>query len=258
MNAEKQYIAIGDIHGNIALLRQLIEESIKFDAEKHILVFLGDYLDRGADSAAVIEYLMDLKTRFPESVIILKGNHELMAYQYLTGVNKWVSWQKNGGDKTVQSFDRVMSVCKAVLIPFIEAMPSYFETKDFIFVHGGIVGNKKPEHCTEYSLLWEREIQDYTGKKTLVVGHSPVNEVTVLSNRVIQVDTGAYFSGKLSAYNTATGEVYQAVKVVTVSYVSRTVMPYYEQRKKAIASYDFGKNSSLTDEQQEIQKAIMK
>jgi serine/threonine protein phosphatase 1 len=241
MESKKQIIAIGDVHGKIELLRHLIFKSIKFDPSKHILVFLGDYIDRGKNSKEVVKFLIDLRKQYPESVILLKGNHEEIAFEFLTRKEKWELWGMVGGDETVASFDRNLTACKDMLIPFIESLPVYYETATHIFVHGGIEGNKTPKQCREHSLLWNRNVETYKGSKILVVGHTIVKDVVRLSNRVIMCDTGAFSSGILSAINVETGDVYQAESKTKITYKARRRRIEYKENipaQKAMEAWD--------------------
>jgi serine/threonine protein phosphatase 1 len=243
-------IAIPDIHGEFGLLKTLVEESICFDPLTDTLVFLGDYQDRGDGNKEVIEYLTALRSKYGERIILLKGNHEQMAFDYLTGKSTWSLWGGNGGDATFASYDRNLKLCKEVLIPFIESLKLYHETDTHVFTHGGITGNREPKSCTEDTLLWTRNVRLYTGKKILVVGHTIVDDVTVLPNSVIMVDTGAYRSGKLSAIDINTNQVYQAVKKQVVQYsVQRDAKPVIE----SVA--DFSENKELeSDEEEELEE----
>ena len=79
--------AIGDIHGSLRKLQDLIERCERYaDGRPMTFIFLGDYIDRGPDSAGVVSYVIDLQARLPEQVIALKGNHEAMALDVVDGI----------------------------------------------------------------------------------------------------------------------------------------------------------------------------
>jgi serine/threonine protein phosphatase 1 len=85
-----------------------------------------------------------------------------------------------------------------------------YETPTHIFVHAGIPYGKTLETATIHELLWDRN-NSYRGNKTLVVGHCINREITKYHNKVIALDTGAFFTGKLSAYDVLNDKIYQAV-----------------------------------------------
>ncbi len=86
--------AVGDIHGCLDKLISLMA-IIDIDLKKDTLVFIGDYIDRGPDSKEVVDYLIDLGQR-EDRVVFLKGNHELMLEDYLSGADR-LTFLYNGG-----------------------------------------------------------------------------------------------------------------------------------------------------------------
>ncbi len=207
----KRQIAVGDIHGCFDLLKTLVEEIIRFTPDEDMLIFTGDYIDRGKKSKEVVQYLSELKEKFPDNVVLLKGNHEDLAYNALTDPDpekEMLFWRLNGGTATVISFSGIRN-SRECLIPFIESLQLYYETDTHIFVHGGIPRGKDLSTATPEDLLWDREFS-YDGEKTLVVGHTPKSIVTNFnSGKIICVDTGAYMTGILSAYDVINNKVYK-------------------------------------------------
>lgn len=206
----KRQIAVGDIHGCFDLLKALIEEIIGFSPGEDMLVFLGDYIDRGRKVKEVVDYVTALRNKYPDAVILLKGNHEEMAYKALkTGdvEENMMYWLLNKGDSTILSFDGI-SQTREQLIPFIESLRIYYETDTHIFVHAGIPYGKDLATATSEELLWDRTFA-YAGKKTLVVGHTPKSSVSSFNKgKIVCVDTGAYMTAILSAYDVINGRVY--------------------------------------------------
>src|SRR5579863_4410386 len=97
--------AIGDIHGSLRKLQDLIERCERYaDGRPMTFIFLGDYIDRGPDSAGVVSYVIDLQARLPEQVIALKGNHEAMALDIVDGVIPADRWLAQGGFETLRSY----------------------------------------------------------------------------------------------------------------------------------------------------------
>lgn len=207
-------IAVGDIHGCFDLLKNLIEKKIRFIPGEDMIIFMGDYIDRGKESKEVVKYLSELKARHPDSVILLKGNHEDMAYSVLTDPDpekQMFYWGINGGNDTVISFGGLDNA-KRYLVPFIMSLQLYYETDTHIFVHAGIPGGKDVSTATTEELLWDRTF-DYDGERILVVGHTPKSTVAHLSEgKMICVDTGAYMTGILSAYDVINNKTYSTEK----------------------------------------------
>jgi len=155
---EKIY-AIGDIHGRFDKLCTLMDK-IDIDYENDILIFLGDYIDRGPQSFEVVEYLIDLKKHQPKT-IFLKGNHEEMFEKYVSGEDR-MTYLFNGGQQTLDSYMSRPRKPDDPLIPpdhleFFNSLRLYHETENYIFVHAGLkkkvaLDKQKPE-----DLLWIRK-----------------------------------------------------------------------------------------------------
>ena len=209
----RRQIAIGDIHGCYDLLRDLLEYKIKFDPTTDEVIFIGDYIDRGNDSQKVVAYLKNLKESYPDRIILLKGNHELLAYRAFQAKSKkdLFLWKIEGSRFTIESFGGFEQARKT-LMPFITSLQIYHQTADYIFVHGGIPSGKTLETTSEEELLWERNVESYSGKR-IVVGHTPQVNVTRYKH-AIAIDTGAFHYGKLSAYDVMNDTVYVAMSNV--------------------------------------------
>jgi serine/threonine protein phosphatase 1 len=199
-------MAIGDIHGQYSLLRKLIEEEIKFDASKDALVFLGDYIDRGkaTDDVKVINYLINLANNNPGRVLLLRGNHEDIALRAITTDDPelFKQWERYGaGDKLCWSAEMLED-----LAAFCAALPKYWESEEFLFVHAGAYRNINIAKQSDNTLLYHRGEHfgyDSNGHvKKLVVGHSQTDLIKVsCSEHAICVDLGAFKTGALAAYD---------------------------------------------------------
>jgi len=185
-------LAVGDIHGCLEHLERLIARVQPTEADR--VVFLGDYIDRGPDGKGVIDYLLDFGRRFPDSVF-LKGNHEAMFLDFLAGRDQ-VLYLYNGGGTTLESYreEAGIRIPKAHL-DFLEALPAWYETERFVFVHAGLRPGIPLEKQQEQDLLWIREefiVSDFDWGKTVVFGHTPLRE-PLLRNNKIGIDTGAVY-----------------------------------------------------------------
>lgn len=219
--AGKRAYAIGDIHGRAdlldALLRQIAKEEESRPAADTFIVFLGDLIDRGADSAGVVDRL--LTTNWGHATpIFLMGNHEEMLLRILDGdhviVHDWLSY---GGFECAQSYgapaatmiassdeDAVAMLVEAIPaahVDFIRSFGDSFRFGDYLFVHAGIRPGVPLEQQSVRDLRWIRDgFLDVTRNDgvTVVHGHTIVREVSEGAGR-IGIDTGAYTSGTLTA-----------------------------------------------------------
>ncbi|GLK82505.1 metallophosphoesterase family protein [Ancylobacter defluvii] len=209
--------AFGDIHGRLDLLERLLE-AVERDAAGHAdvrLVFLGDYVDRGPDSRAVIERLAVLKAA--RGAICLTGNHEAMMRAALDGSGPLERWLDNGGAAALASYgvraedfdgrDREAELRRAAqaAIPaghaaFLAALEVSASFGGYFFCHAGVRPSVALERQTDEDLIWiRRAFLNSTADfgKRVVHGHTPVERVDIRPNR-IDVDTGAYKTGRLS------------------------------------------------------------
>jgi serine/threonine protein phosphatase 1 len=211
--------AIGDVHGCIEQLERLLSA---IDADLHKrharahLVFLGDLIDRGPNSAAVIERLRS--GGLPgETASFLLGNHEEVLLQCYDGnVERCKTWLQYGGLQTLESYglDRAEIFEKASLLPdiirrvvpqehvaFIRSFSDSLQLGDYLFVQAGIRPGVPLHQQSGQDLRWIRSpfLKNSDNHGPVVVhGHTIVQDVEVYSNR-IAVDTGCYLSGKLAA-----------------------------------------------------------
>ena len=184
MDKGKRYV-IGDIHGCIVTLRKLVEEKIGL-AKEDTLFLLGDYIDRGPDSKAVVDYIMDLKDK-SFRVVPLVGNHEYMLLQSLDDSEYFDQWMGNGNATTLRSFgipeEMITEWISVRQIPgtyirFFRELAFYAETDGFFIVHAGL-GNEtgNPLEDAE-TLLWSRA-EKYNKKilknRRLIHGHTPIS-----------------------------------------------------------------------------------
>ena len=211
--------AVGDIHGEAELLERLLAELPHGEGDR--FVFLGDYVDRGPDSKAVVDRLIAF-SRERECVFLL-GNHESMFLDFL-------GWRKpeyfggdaflmNGGDRTLASygyFDREEPSRSGFSLPkdhedFFQGLRLHHRDGDYLFVHAGIGRAALEETDVEFALrrvhvedlLWDRTSIDLPHRLgvTLIYGHTPAADFEVRWNQPfgIGIDTGAVYGGRLTA-----------------------------------------------------------
>lgn len=223
-------LAVGDIHGMYEKLITLMEQ-VRFDPAEDKLVFLGDYIDRGPDPVACLQYVFDLHHSFPDSVMCLLGNHEVMMSSYLmqkTGsyhdliADYADSWLKNGGMETLRELEKLETKQKEELVRWVMNLPVSFRYEEFFFCHAGIDPDVPLSVQNDFDMLWRRQQwwEQYQGDNIIVAGHTPIQKIKkkarhvkplFLPNNVIMCDTGAYMDGgKLSCVDVLSRKVWQA------------------------------------------------
>ena len=194
--------AIGDIHGQVFKLRKLIDRIYINDTYQ--LVFVRDYIDRGDYSFEVIDYLINLDKRY--SCVFLKGNHEQMFMDYLSGINEDI-FISNGGYDTIQSYEKnghdihqhteyIDRHLPFEHLDFFRGLKYYYETEKYIFVHAGLLSKTIPlEEQPKDILLWERYdfiSSKFDWGKKVIFGHTPNKEILKMDNKIC-IDTGACY-----------------------------------------------------------------
>lgn len=214
--------AIGDVHGHLGHLRRL-EALIEADARafpgSKLIVTLGDYVDRGSDSAAVIDHLVAPPPLGLERLCLL-GNHEQLMLELLRDRIDVRTWMDFGGEATMRSYgidfhyltaEAGMTAARAVdlfreavpagHVDFLAALPIAVETPRHIFVHAGVRPSVAWEDQADEDLLYIRNdflLGDLSGfPKTVVHGHTP--GMATVSERRISLDSGVHLGGPLTA-----------------------------------------------------------
>lgn len=212
--------AVGDTHGRADVLVDLLA-TIATDAggRRYELIFLGDYVDRGPDSRGVIDRILALADDPGLSVAALKGNHEEAMLDFLADATLGPVWAQYGGGATLQSYgvrppaNRMDDAdWERARVEFAGALPAshraflaglrlHAQRGDYLFVHAGIRPGVALAEQTPRDLMWiRREFIDH-GKRlehVVVHGHTPEPRPFEGVHR-IGVDTGAYYSGRLTA-----------------------------------------------------------
>lgn len=213
LETEDAVFAVGDIHGRLDLLEILQARIDRFVAAKGfrttLEVYLGDYVDRGADSAGVIDRLIE--RMMGHRVVCLEGNHEALFLEFLDGTLPIEPWLAAGGAATAMSYGveafRPEGVREALLqtvplehLDFLRTLPTFLELDGYLFVHAGIRPGVPMALQAKRDMIWIREeFLNYAKPfgPIVVHGHSPTDEPALLTNR-INLDTGAFATGRLS------------------------------------------------------------
>lgn len=196
--------AIGDIHGRLDLLLDLLAQ-IETDAgdRPRRLVFIGDYIDRGPDSAGVIAKLRELQAGGAE-VVCLKGNHEDLLLKALERPEVARNWLYNGGDATLASYGAASAAdLPADDLAWLAALPVAFEDERRCYVHAGLRPDVAREAQRDHDRLWIRDeflSGDHDFGRYVVHGHTPrIDGRPDVRPHRVNIDTAAVYGGRLTA-----------------------------------------------------------
>jgi len=212
--------AVGDIHGRDDLLASLlstIRAHAAMDSGQNCLVFLGDYVDRGPASRAVLERLAGLDLKGWECVF-LRGNHDQAVLDFLDDPGVYRVWRGFGAAETLLSYgvrpprfddetafartrDEFVEACPPRHIEFLRNLRYFYQCGDYVFVHAGLRPGVALDRQSPEDMMWIRDdflASDRDHGSVVVHGHTPAPAPVRRFNR-IGIDTGAYATGLLTA-----------------------------------------------------------
>jgi serine/threonine protein phosphatase 1 len=222
--------AIGDIHGRLDLLRRMNllvqQDAYAHQAARNLVIYLGDYIDRGPESQGVVDCLMNEPIPGFERVLLM-GNHEESLLHFLVDLSVGGAWFAYGGRETLRSYGirppasnaapeilRAQEALRTALPPehldFYRGLRFWHTEGDYLFVHAGLRPGVSLAGQAPQDLLWIRDEfleSEAEFGKIVVHGHTISDEPDVRRNR-IGIDTGAYASGKLTCFVAAEEEWY--------------------------------------------------
>jgi serine/threonine protein phosphatase 1 len=192
-------LVVSDVHGYIQTLKQFIAEKIRLRKEDQLFL-LGDYIDRGPASKAVLDYLIDLQQHY--QVVALRGNHEAMLLE---------AWEKR---LPIQSSDLLnqQGLVPYRYITFISSLPYYYELEDYYLVHAGF-NFHSPDPFSDYeSMLWTRQMSSNPTGKSIIHGHQVVRLCEIKQrieqqSKIIPLDNGCYYGPAVRSIKVAISEV---------------------------------------------------
>ncbi len=232
---DERVYAIGDVHGRADLLLGLLERiqadawAIK-DHRRTRLVFLGDYIDRGDDTARVLKILSGLKESETDGIVCLMGNHEAALLSFLSDPIGNPDWLRFGAMQTLASFGvevlsadpdpvqrvRIRDALAYALRPymaFLRGLDPMVRSGDVVFAHAGWRPENPNTAGSTQDMLWGYseflQAQPVPGVR-VVHGHYDSARPVSAPGRIC-VDTGAYYSGLLTAVRLDDGEVFLSV-----------------------------------------------
>ena len=217
--------AIGDVHGRVDLINRMLQMvardiAAQTDDRKPMIVFLGDYIDRGDNSKDVLDVLIGVKDDLPsDSLHYLMGNHEAAILSFLQDPANKAEWLRFGGLQTLLSYgvsppksnpeaadlvavaDSLRAAMGQQHINFLASLEGKFRSGDVLFVHAGIDPYVDLVVQSDEATLWGRsDFIEVGGVEGLRVIHGHYDNLEpIVTPRRICVDTGAYYSGRLTA-----------------------------------------------------------
>jgi serine/threonine protein phosphatase 1 len=224
--------AVGDMHGRYDLLKQLTALILKdwmarAPDRQPLLIFCGDYVDRGPHSAALMEALIWLQQRSDIQACFLKGNHEAVLLRFLDSPAYCDVWLTFGGGETLRSYgvvppppddpaacfrarDLLLQRMPSSHLRFLERLELMLVIGDYAFVHAGVQPGVDLRDQREEDLLWighEFLSEERPFEKIIVHGHSWTDDKPRLLPHRIGLDTGAYATGVLTAVRLCGAEI---------------------------------------------------
>jgi len=224
LSPERPLYVIGDIHGQMSLLMEILAK-IDAHAQKGrrlnpMLVFIGDMIDRGEESAAVLTRVKLMADNLPGNVACLMGNHERMMLDFLdTPTERGARWLRNGGLQTLASFgvrgmsegasasdmlDAAYALRSALpegMEAWLRALPVSYQSGNIACVHAAADPALPIADQADRTLMWGHSgflQNDRSDDICVIHGHTIVDAPEHHPTR-IAVDTGAHYSGRLTA-----------------------------------------------------------
>jgi serine/threonine protein phosphatase 1 len=227
-------LVIGDIHGGLRALHQIIERANV--TQNDTLIFLGDYVDGWSQSPDVIDYLIKLKEH--QNCIFIKGNHDELLLDWLQNKNENIDesmWFKHGGEATVIAYSKVSQSTINKHIAFLKSLENYYlDDQNRLFIHAGFTNMNGIDY--EYfpklfywdRTLWETALalnetidkdsayypRRFLLYKEIFIGHTPVTKIgetiPIQKACIWNVDTGAAFKGPLTIMDVDSKEYWQS------------------------------------------------
>lgn len=224
-------VVIGDIHGGLKALKQVIKKAnLPSDT---CYIFIGDYVDGWSESAETIRFLIQFSEQ--HKCIFIRGNHDDLLFGYLNSGQTKEAWLQHGGASTVENYKNISEKEKKEHVQFLKNLSNYhIDSKNRLFVHAGFFSMHGPQYEYFPNLVyWDRTLWEmvcamdpslskndpqYPGRlkhfNEIYIGHTPVTrlgyDVPVNFANVWNVDTGAAFKGTVTLMDVDSKESWQS------------------------------------------------
>lgn len=235
VNPKHRIYAVGDLHGRYDLLREMLKRIVedfeeRRDGRRLKIVFLGDYIDRGDQSRDVLETLMKLVSGVHLDLVTLRGNHEAALLDFIRSPSHNRSWLDFGAQQTLASYGvawprreltevdlvtlrNALAEALGEHLEFLRNMPVMAKSGDVVFTHAGVARGDGEGLTNHRAMLWGdgSADPDWPAPGKLVVhGHYDDAGPVDRPGRIC-VDTGAYYSGRLTAVRLDEGVGFMSV-----------------------------------------------
>ncbi len=227
-------LVIGDIHGGLRALRQVLEMAEVTREDR--LIFLGDYVDGWSEAVETVNFLIQL--RATHNCIFLRGNHDALCHDWLLDGKDNPLWFQHGGKATMKSYDGLENTLQELHLDFYQGLENYYlDAGRRLYLHAGFTNLRGVTH--EYfatTFYWDRTLwelalsldpklskddtfypQRLSHYEEIYIGHTPVTRIgktrPVKAANVWNLDTGAAFKGPLSLMDVDTKEIWQSEPV---------------------------------------------
>lgn len=203
-------IAIGDIHGCARALDVLLAALDPQPADT--LITLGDYVDRGPNSRAVLDQLVALIDRCV--LIPLRGNHEILLLDSLIDAAAFKFWLECGGVATLDSYGGDLKNIPPEHLVFLQGLRPFYETETHMYLHANYDADLPLAETPDMLLYWEhvctRMPRPHRSGKTAIVGHTPQASGNILDLGFLKcIDTYCFGGGWLTALDVGSGKIWQ-------------------------------------------------
>ncbi|HTU25820.1 MAG TPA: metallophosphoesterase family protein [Pirellulales bacterium] len=220
-------IAVGDIHGCATALRTVLAEIEPTPADT--IVTIGDYIDRGPDSLAVLDTLIELRHRC--HLVPLLGNHEQMLFSARASEMMSKYWQRFGGDATLRLLGPAgLRALRPEHLAFLESCQLVYETPTHFFIHANYdparpIGGQDEDTALSLSLFEFVPGPHHSGK-TAIVGHTAQSEGEILDLGYLKcIDTDCCDGGYLTALDVTSGQIWRAREIPQRSSLRQIAQP---------------------------------
>ncbi len=220
-----------DNHGALKAVKQVLERC-NFNPNEDLLINLGDVVDRGTESAELVQFYIELSEECLYKPLFIKGNHDDYCQKWLKSGEINMEWLMNGGTETIDSYIRTNYLNSEEHLNFFNEMfDFYIDTKNRGYVHAGFTSHNGLGHDNPNTYYWDRtlwelallnnenkelskEMRIYESHKEIFIGHTPTlnwDETEPMNKyNIWNLDTGAGFGGKITILDVASKEFWQS------------------------------------------------